>query len=86
MLHCRTQLCVLHHDKKELVIKMQYWRVFAKKGKATLYLLSKITIAVFARFWRLCTVGLLVVVLLFCVYGGVLALAFIILGVFGLYI
>ncbi|KAK7091462.1 protein ABHD13-like [Littorina saxatilis] len=59
-------------------------RSFVGKGLATIELVSRIVLAVVVRFWRLCTTGLLIIILLFCIHGGILAFTFLVLGILGL--
>lgn len=63
--------------------KMPPRRNFVGKGFATIELVSRIVLKVVVRFWRLCTTGLLVIVLVFCVHGGILAFLLLVLGVLG---
>ena len=58
-------------------------RSFIGKGFSTIELVSRVVLAVVVRFWRLCTTGLLVIILLFCVHGGILAFTFLVLGILG---
>ncbi|KAL8558237.1 hypothetical protein ACOMHN_040935 [Nucella lapillus] len=64
--------------------KMPGKRNFIGKGFKTIEFVSRLVLAVVVRFWRLCTTGLLIIVLLFCVHGGVLAFTFLVLGILGL--
>lgn len=70
-------------DSKETDTSMPGRRNFVGKGFATIELVSRIVLAVIVRFWRLCTTGLLMIILLFCVHGGILAFTFLVLGVLG---
>ena len=69
--------------KKETDPNMPGRRNFVRKGFATIELVSRIVLAIVVRFWRLCTTGLLVIILLFCVHGGILAFSFLVLGILG---
>ena len=45
--------------------------------------LGRLAWAVVLRFWRLCTTGLLIIILLYCLHGGYLAFAFLVFGMMG---
>lgn len=64
--------------------KMPARRNIVGKGFATIELVSRVALAVIVRFWRLCTTGLLVIILIFCIHGGLLAFTFLLLGLLGL--
>ena len=68
---------------KETDPNMPGRRSFVGKGFSTIELVSRVVLAVVVRFWRLCTTGLLVIILLFCVHGGILAFTFLVLGILG---
>ena len=70
-------------DSKETEANMPGKRNAIGKGFATIELISRIVLAVVVRFWRLCTTGLLIIILLFCVHGGILAFTFLVLGILG---
>lgn len=59
-------------------------RTFFGKGFATFELLGRVVLAVVCKFWKLCSTGLLIIVLLFSIHGGALAFTFLVFGVLGL--
>lgn len=69
--------------ENEIASKMPPGRNSLGKGFAMIELISRIILAVVVRFWRLCTTGLLFIVLVFCIQGGVLAFILLVFGILG---
>jgi hypothetical protein len=77
------------NDQKEPLISdsdMALRRTFFKNSLLWIRFLSQIFLAVIIKFWRLCTTGLLIIVLLFFMHGGALAFTFLVFGVLGRYL
>lgn len=64
--------------------KMASRRTFLGKSFASIDLFGRVVLAVVFKFWKLCTTGLLVIVLLLTIHGGALAFTFLVFGILGL--